>query len=81
MLSKAVCWAELIRLGSVRVIQCVAEHLPGRLTKRKSATSVPVLGAAVVGGFNAHYSNKVSTATYHSRRERLLLRSHGEGRA
>jgi hypothetical protein len=78
MLEKGASWAELNRLASVNVVQRIAKHLPGRLTKRKLANAVPVLGAAVGGGFNAHYLNKVTTAAYHCYRERFLLRAHGE---
>ena len=79
MLQKGATWAELNRLGSVKVVQRIASHLPGRLTKKKLANALPVLGAAVGGGFNAHYLNKVTTTAYHSYRERFLLRAYGEG--
>lgn len=79
MLEKGASWAELNRLASVNVVQRIANHLPGRLTKKKLANAVPVLGAAVGAGFNAHYLNKVTTAAYHLYRARFLLRAHGEG--
>lgn len=78
MLGKGATWEQLNRASSVKVVQKVAESLSIRLTKAKLAYVVPVVGAAVGGGFNIHYLGKVTTAAYQSYRERFLLRAYGE---
>jgi len=75
MLGKNRTWAELNREGSVKVVQKIAETLTIRLTKAKLSYVVPGLGAVVGGGFNIHYLDKVTTAAYHSYRERFLDRA------
>jgi hypothetical protein len=54
-----------------------AKALAIRLTKAKLAQLIPAAGAAIGGGFNAHYTSKVCDAAYFLYRERFLARKYG----
>jgi hypothetical protein len=45
----------------------------------KLAQFIPLAGAAVGGGFNAYYTDKVCDAAYHLYRERFLAGKYGPG--
>lgn len=91
--SKAVAMAQLVRIAKevaqkrtweqlekhvmVKVIQEISKALGIRLTKAKLAQTVPVVGAAVGGGFNAYFTSNVCLAAGYLYRERFLARKYG----
>ena len=77
MIAKRKTCAELERMIGVQVIKKIAQALGIRLTKAKLAQVVPVVGAAVGGGFNAWYVGNVTETAYHLYRERFLIEKYG----
>ena len=75
--AKKKTWNVLEEKALVRLIQQIARALGIRLTKAKLAQAVPVMGAAVGGGFNAYYTARVCNAAYHLYRERFLAEKYG----
>lgn len=61
----------------VQLIQQIAKALGIRLTKAKLAQILPGVGAAVGGGFNAYFTDKVCDAAYYLYRERFLAAKYG----
>ena len=70
-------WKELEKSVMVKIGREVAKTLRVQLTRKKLAQMVPVIGAAVGGGFNAYYTNQVCDAAYHLYRERFLTEKYG----
>ena len=70
-------WAHLEKDVLVRAIQGIAKALSIRLTKAKLAQAVPIVGAAVGGGFNAYYTARVCEAASQLYRERFLAEKYG----
>ena len=70
-------WKDLEKHAFVKVVQKIAEALTIRLTKAKLAQVIPVAGAAIGGGFNAYYTNKVCDAAFYLYRERFLASKYG----
>lgn len=70
-------WKELEKYLSVRAIKKIAEKLGIRLTKAKLAQVVPVVGAAIGGGFNAWYVSAVTKTARMTFRERYMIRKYG----
>jgi len=62
----------------VQAVLSIAKALGINLTKAKLANVIPVAGAAISGGFNAYYTDKVCKAAFYLYRERLLAIKHGE---
>lgn len=65
-------WKNLEQHAFVKVVQHIAQALGVRLTKAKLAQIVPIAGAAIGAGFNAHFTNKVCDCSYYLFRERFL---------
>ena len=72
-------WKDLEKSASVKAIQQVAKALGRRLTKAKLAQAVPIMGAAVGGGFNAYYTGQACDAAHYLYRERFLIQKYGPG--
>ena len=70
-------WKKLEEHVLVAIVQRIAKALGVRLTKAKLAGAVPIMGAAVGGGFNAYYTARVCDAAYHLYRERFLAEKYG----
>lgn len=68
-------WNEIGKTGVSTVIVKAAEQLGYKLTKAKLAQTVPYLGSAVAGGFNAKYTADVCEAAYYLYRKRFLIGS------
>ena len=77
--AKKKAWKTLEKHAFVEVVQQIARALGIRLTKAKLAQAVPIMGAAVGGGFNAYYTARVCDAAYHLYRERFLAKKYGPG--
>ena len=75
--AKKATWKELEKSLYVKIIQEIAKSLGIRLTKAKLAQSIPAIGAAVGGGFNAYFTMKVCDSAYFLYRERFLLQKYG----
>ncbi|CAA2102789.1 EcsC family protein [Variovorax paradoxus] len=75
--AKKVTWNELEKNVFVKLVQEIAKALGIRLTKAKLAQAIPMVGAAVGGGFNAYFTSKVCDAAYQLYRERFLAQKHG----
>lgn len=75
--AKRSTWQQLEKSAFVRIIQEIAKALGIRLTKAKLAQSVPILGAAIGGGFNAYFTTKVCDSAYYLYRERFLANKYG----
>ena len=75
--AKKKAWNVLEEKALVRLIETIAKALGIRLTKAKLAQAVPVMGAAVGGGFNAYYTARVCNAAYYLYRERFLAEKYG----
>ena len=75
--AKKKAWDVLEEKAFVQLIQQIAKALGIRLTKAKLAQAVPIMGAAVGGGFNAYYTARVCDAAYHLYRERFLAEKYG----
>jgi hypothetical protein len=61
----------------VQAIQQIAKALSIRLTRAKLSHVLPVAGAAIGGGFNAYYTDKVCKAAFYLYRERFLAEKYG----
>lgn len=70
-------WEQLNKNAFVKIIQEITKALGIRLTKAKLAQAIPIAGAAVGGGFNAYFTNKVCEAAYNLYRERFLAQKYG----
>lgn len=70
-------WKQLEQHTFVRVIQQISKALGIRLTKKKLAQVVPVVGAAIGGGFNAYFTMNVCRSSYYLYRERFLAEKYG----
>lgn len=75
--AKKVSWKELEKSVFVKIIQELAKALGIRLTKAKLAQTIPAVGAAIGGGFNAYFTMKVCDAAYYLYRERFLAEKYG----
>ena len=75
--AKKKAWKDIEKAALVNVFQQIAKALGIRLTKAKLAQAVPVMGAAVGGGFNAYYTARVCDAASHLYRERFLAEKYG----
>ena len=75
--AKKRAWKDIEKAALVSVIREIAKTLGIRLTKAKLAQAVPIMGAAVGGGFNAYYTARVCDAAYHLYRERFLAEKYG----
>jgi hypothetical protein len=70
-------WKDLENHAAVLAIERIANALSIRLTKAKLAQVLPAAGAAIGGGFNAYYTNKVCNAAFYLYRERFLAHKYG----
>lgn len=70
-------WEHLERSVFVKAVQSIAESLGINLTKAKLANVIPVAGAAISGGFNAYYTDKVCKSAFYLYRERFLASKDG----
>ncbi len=70
-------WQSLEEHVAVQAAQKIAQALSVRLTKAKLAQAIPVAGAAIGGGFNAYYTDKVCKAAFYLYRERFLAEKYG----
>lgn len=77
--AKRQTWKELEKNVFVKIVREIAKALGIRLTKAKLAQTIPLLGAAVGGGFNAYFTMKVCDAAYYLYRERFLAEKYGDG--
>ena len=75
--SKKKAWKDIEKAVLARVIRQIAKALGIRLTKAKLAQAVPIMGAAVGGGFNAYYTARVCDSAFHLYRERFLAEKYG----
>ena len=75
--AKKRAWKNLEQHAFVQLIQQIAKALGIRLTKAKLAQILPGVGAAVGGGFNAYFTDKVCDAAYYLYRERFLAAKYG----
>lgn len=74
--AKKASWAQLEKNAFVKIIQEIAKTLGIRLTKAKLAQAIPVVGAALGGGFNAYFTMKVCDSAYYLYRERFLAQKY-----
>ena len=70
-------WEHLEKSIFVKAVQSIAEALGINLTKAKLANVIPVAGAAISGGFNAYYTDKVCKSAFYLYRERFLASKSG----
>jgi len=70
--AKKKTWEHLEKSVFVQAVSSIAKALSINLTKAKLANVIPVAGAAINGGFNAYYTDKVCKAAFYLYRERLL---------
>lgn len=70
--AKKKTWEQLEKSIFVQAVQSIAKALSINLTKAKLANVIPVAGAAISGGFNAYYTDKVCKSAFYLYRERLL---------
>ncbi|MGY4828641.1 EcsC family protein [Sphaerotilaceae bacterium SBD11-9] len=70
-------WKKLEEHTFVQAVQRIASALSIRLTKAKLANSIPIAGAAIGGGYNAYFTDKVCKAAFYLYRERFLARRYG----
>ena len=77
--AKGKAWKHIEKAALASVIRQIAKALGIRLTKAKLAQAVPIVGAAVGGGFNAYYTARVCDAAYQLYRERFLAEKYGPG--
>lgn len=75
--AKKASWETLEKSLFVKIIQEIAKTLGIRLTKAKLAQSIPYVGAAVGGGFNAYFTMKVCDSAFYLYRERFLAQKYG----
>lgn len=74
--AKKASWSQLEKSAFVKIIQEIAKTLGIRLTKAKLAQAIPVMGAALGGGFNAYFTMKVCDSAYYLYRERFLAQKY-----
>ncbi|MFQ2015762.1 EcsC family protein [Aeromonas veronii] len=74
--AKKASWSQLEKSAFVKIIQEIAKTLGVRLTKAKLAQAIPVMGAALGGGFNAYFTMKVCDSAYYLYRERFLAQKY-----
>lgn len=72
-------WEHLEKSVFVQAVLSIAKALGIKLTKAKLANVIPVAGAVISGGFNAHYTDKVCKAAFYLYRERVLALKEGPG--
>lgn len=70
--AKKKTWEQLEKSVFVQAVSSIAKALSINLTKAKLANVIPIAGAAINGGFNAYYTDKVCKAAFYLYRERLL---------
>ncbi|WP_255557016.1 EcsC family protein [Sodalis sp. dw_96] len=70
--AKKRTWHQLEKHALVKIIQEIAKTLGIRLTKAKLAQTLPIVGAAVGGGYNVYFTTRVCDAAYYLYRERFL---------
>lgn len=75
--AKKKTWEQLEKSIFVKAVQSIAEALSINLTKAKLANVIPFAGAAIGGGFNAYYTDKVCKAAFYLYRERFLAMKYG----
>ena len=75
--AKKATWEQLEKSVFVKIIQEIAKTLGIRLTKAKLAQAIPMMGAAVGGGFNAYFTMKVCDSAFYLYRERFLAKKYG----
>jgi hypothetical protein len=75
--AKNKVWKELNKSLYVKIIQEIAKALGIRLTKAKLAQMIPVMGAAIGGGYNAYFTSKVCETAWYLYRERFLAEKYG----
>ena len=75
--AKKKAWAQLEKSVFVQTVLSIAKALGINLTKAKLANLIPVAGAAIGGGFNAYYTDKVCKAAFYLYRERFLATKDG----
>ncbi len=75
--AKKKAWKDIEKAALASVIREIAKALGVRLTKAKLAQAVPIMGAAVGGGFNAYYTARVCDSAYQLYRERFLAEKYG----
>lgn len=76
--AKKKTWEQLEKSVFVQAVLSIAKALSINLTKAKLANVIPVAGAAIGGGFNAYYTDKVCKSAFYLYRERLLAVKCGE---
>ncbi|WP_395346913.1 EcsC family protein [Variovorax sp. UC122_21] len=75
--AKRKTWDQLEKSVFVQAVASIAKALGINLTKAKLANVIPIAGAAISGGFNAYYTDKVCKAAFYLYRERFLAMKHG----
>lgn len=75
--AKKKTWKQLEKSVFVQAVLSIAKSLGINLTKAKLANVIPVAGAAISGGFNAYYTDKVCKAAFYLYRERLIAMKQG----
>lgn len=75
--AKKKTWEQLEKSVFVKAVQSIAKALSINLTKAKLANVIPFAGAAISGGFNAYYTDKVCKAAFYLYRERFLAMKYG----
>ncbi len=76
-LAHRATWRELNERAAVQVVQKVYQVLGVRLTQKKLAQAIPVIGVAVGAGMNARMLSAVADASDHFYRERFLRDKYG----
>lgn len=76
-LAHRATWKQLNEHAAVKVVQKVYQALGVRLTQKKLAQAVPVLGIAVGAGMNARMLSTIADAADHFYRERFLRDKYG----
>lgn len=71
-------WEHLEKSVFVQAVQSIATALSIRLTKAKLANTIPFAGAAIGGGFNAYYTDRVCKTAFYLYRERFLAAKQGD---
>jgi len=73
LVAKKTTWDELRQRGLVKGLEQAAAQFSIRLTQKKLAQAVTVVGLALGGGYNSWYLSRVSEWGYYSYRDRLLV--------
>lgn len=76
-IAKKSTWKQLEKSVFVQIIKEISKALGIRLTKAKLAQAIPLMGAAVGGGFNTYFTMKVCDAAFYLYRERFLAQKYG----